>query len=90
MIIDIHGHYTTAPKALEGWRNKQIAGVKNPSEKPSVSELNIFDDELRDSIETDQLKLMKERGLDRQLAREFHCVLYRRFRSVEHVGHDLQ
>jgi hypothetical protein len=21
MIIDIHGHYTTAPKALENWRN---------------------------------------------------------------------
>ena len=21
MIIDIHGHYTTAPKALEDWRN---------------------------------------------------------------------
>ncbi|SEB25016.1 4-oxalmesaconate hydratase, partial [Paraburkholderia sartisoli] len=26
MIIDIHGHYTTAPKALEAWRNRQIAG----------------------------------------------------------------
>ena len=24
MIIDIHGHYTTAPKALEVWRNRQI------------------------------------------------------------------
>ncbi len=25
MIIDFHGHYTTAPKALEDWRNRQIA-----------------------------------------------------------------
>ena len=30
MIIDIHGHYTTAPKALEEWRNRQIAGIKDP------------------------------------------------------------
>ena len=28
MIIDIHGHYTTAPKALEAWRNRQIAAIK--------------------------------------------------------------
>ena len=30
MIIDVHGHYTTAPKALEEWRNRQIAGIKDP------------------------------------------------------------
>ena len=29
MIIDCHGHYTTAPKALEAWRNQQIAGIKD-------------------------------------------------------------
>ena len=27
MIIDVHGHYTTAPKALEDWRNRQIAAI---------------------------------------------------------------
>ena len=31
MIIDCHGHYTTAPKALENWRNQQIAGIKDPA-----------------------------------------------------------
>ena len=31
MIIDIHGHYTTAPKALEAWRNRQIAGLRDPA-----------------------------------------------------------
>ncbi len=36
MIIDIHGHYTTAPKALEEWRNRQIAGIKDPSQKPTA------------------------------------------------------
>ena len=50
MIIDIHGHYTTAPKALEAWRNRQIAGIKNPSEMPKASELHISDDELRDLV----------------------------------------
>ena len=33
MIIDCHGHYTTAPKALEDWRNAQIAGIKDPVAK---------------------------------------------------------
>ena len=64
MIIDIHGHYTTAPKALETWRNRQIAAIGQSSRGPSPSELHISDDELRDSIETNQLRLMRERGLD--------------------------
>src|SRR6266480_3775256 len=64
MIIDIHGHYTTAPKALETWRNRQIAGITNPAEMPKASELRISDDELRESIESNQLRLMRERGLD--------------------------
>ena len=64
LIIDCHGHYTTAPKALEEWRNKQIAGIKDPASMPKVSDLKISDDELRESIETNQLRLMKERGSD--------------------------
>ncbi|MES2687747.1 MAG: amidohydrolase family protein, partial [Pseudomonadota bacterium] len=64
IIIDCHGHYTTAPKALEAWRNQQIAGIKDPSVKPRVADLKISDDELRESIETNQLRLMKERGSD--------------------------
>jgi 4-oxalmesaconate hydratase len=64
VIIDVHGHYTTAPKALEEWRNRQIAGIKDPSVMPKASELKISDDELRESIESNQLKKMKERGSD--------------------------
>jgi 4-oxalmesaconate hydratase len=64
MIIDCHGHYTTAPKALEDWRNRQVAAIKNPSAMPKVSELKISDDELRESIEKNQLRLMRERGSD--------------------------
>ena len=52
LIIDCHGHYTTAPKALETWRNQQIAGIKDPTLMPKVSDLKISDDELlaRDSF----------------------------------------
>jgi 4-oxalmesaconate hydratase len=64
MIIDCHGHYTTAPKALEEWRNKQIANLNSPSLGPKVTDLKISDDELRESIEINQLAKMQERGID--------------------------
>ncbi|MCZ8109605.1 MAG: amidohydrolase family protein [Betaproteobacteria bacterium] len=64
MIIDIHGHYTTAPKALEAWRNAQIAGIGNPAAMPKASDLRISDDEMRETIETNQLAKMRERGSD--------------------------
>jgi 4-oxalmesaconate hydratase len=64
LIIDCHGHYTTAPKSLEDWRNLQVAGIKDPSMMPKPSQLKISDDELRETIELNQLKFMKERGSD--------------------------
>ncbi|MDI9330859.1 MAG: amidohydrolase family protein [Alphaproteobacteria bacterium] len=64
MIIDVHGHYTTAPKALENWRNQQIAAFSGAGQQPIVADLKISDDELRESIELNQLAKMKERGSD--------------------------
>jgi len=64
MIIDCHGHYTTAPPALEQWRKRQIAGINDPSLTPARSDLTITDDQLRESIEVNQLALMKQRGID--------------------------
>jgi len=64
VIIDIHGHYTTAPKALEAWRNRQVDAIGKPASMPSPSELRIGDDELAESIEKNQLKAMRERGID--------------------------
>ena len=64
MIIDIHGHYTTAPKPLERWRERQIAGIADPAARPTPAELAITDDEIRDSIESNQLRLMDARGID--------------------------
>jgi len=64
MIIDVHGHYTTAPKALEAWRNRQVEAFVAGTAAPSVAQLVIGDDEIRESIEANQLRLMRERGLD--------------------------
>jgi 4-oxalmesaconate hydratase len=63
MIIDCHGHYTTAPKALEAFRQQQIAGVTDPSQRPTKAP-SISDDQIRESLENAQLKLQRERGTD--------------------------
>ncbi|WP_431998806.1 amidohydrolase family protein [Streptomyces fungicidicus] len=64
MIIDCHGHYTTAPPALAAWRDRQIAGLADPALAPARADLRIGDDELRETIEANQLRLMDERGID--------------------------
>ena len=64
MIIDCHGHYTTAPSGLEAWRKRQIAALGDPSKAPGVSELVITDAEIRASLENAQLKMQRERGTD--------------------------
>jgi 4-oxalmesaconate hydratase len=66
MIIDCHGHYTTAPKALEAYRQRQIDGLgalKDPSQSSSEP-LKISDDDIRESVEKAQLKIQRERGID--------------------------
>ncbi|WP_433201153.1 amidohydrolase family protein [Dactylosporangium sp. CS-047395] len=50
MIIDCHGHYTTAPAAHASWQ-------------PGDTYPEISDDELRESVQG-QLTLMRERGVD--------------------------
>ena len=62
MIIDCHGHYTTAPRQHEGWRNEQIEA--RTAGKPPPPRPTITDDEIRQSIEGGQLKVQRERGTD--------------------------
>ena len=64
MIIDCHGHYTTAPKALEAWRKDQIASLGKPAAERAKGSLSISDDEIRDSLEGAQLRMQRERGTD--------------------------
>ena len=63
MIIDCHGHYTTAPKALRDYRDQQIAALdaKKPAAAPN---LKVSDDEVRETIEKNQLRIQRERGVD--------------------------
>ena len=63
MIIDCHGHYTTAPQQLKDFRDAQIAHFQDPS-RPAAQMAAISDDEIRDSIESNQLKVIKDRGAD--------------------------
>jgi len=64
VIIDCHGHYTTAPAELQKFREAQISGLKDPVLTPSASSLHISDDQIRESLEKAQLKLQRERGTD--------------------------
>jgi len=64
MIIDCHGHYTTAPKELQDYRDKQVAELKDPRRVSSLGAVHISDDQIRESLEGAQLKLQRERGTD--------------------------
>lgn len=63
MIIDCHGHFTTAPAQHDGFRDAQVARLEDLSLPAPVYGV-ISDDEIRESIEANQLKLQKERGGD--------------------------
>jgi 4-oxalmesaconate hydratase len=62
VIIDCHGHYTTAPQAHTSWREAQRAAFDAGEEPPAYP--GISDDEIRETIEGSQLRLMTERGID--------------------------
>lgn len=65
MIIDCHGHYTTAPDALGEYREAQKTALKkDPDHIGEKGVINITDDEIRESLENSQLKLQRERGAD--------------------------
>ena len=65
MIIDCHGHYTTTPPGVGAYREAQKEAVgKEPSFKGEKGSIDITDDEIRESIEKNQLRLQEERGTD--------------------------
>ena len=65
MIIDCHGHYTTAPDALGRYRDAQRAELEaDPMARGTKGLLGISDQQIRDSLEGAQLAMQAERGTD--------------------------
>ena len=64
MIIDCHGHYTTAPAALEVFRKHQIAMLSRKSGATTELALDISDEQIRESLAGNQLRIQQERGVD--------------------------
>jgi 4-oxalmesaconate hydratase len=63
VIVDIHGHYTTAPSEHQAFRDLQLAHLVDAS-TPRPESARISDDQVRESIEHHQLKLLRERRID--------------------------
>jgi 4-oxalmesaconate hydratase len=62
VIIDCHGHYTTAPEAHTLWRAAQVAAYTSGEPFPSYPVIS--DEEIVETIEKNQLRLLRERGAD--------------------------
>jgi 4-oxalmesaconate hydratase len=63
LIIDCHGHYTTAPEPHQKFRDAQLVRIKD-STLPAPVPQRVSDDEIRETLETNQLRLQRERGAD--------------------------
>ena len=63
LIIDCHGHYTTAPEPHQKFRDAQLVRIKDSTLAAPVPQ-RVSDDEIRETLETNQLRLQRERGAD--------------------------
>jgi 4-oxalmesaconate hydratase len=63
LIIDCHGHQTIVPVAHLEYRKAQKARLDNPS-LPNPTKPNMSDDEIREWIEENHLKLLRVRCAD--------------------------
>ena len=64
LIIDCHGHYTTAPAPHNDWREAQKAAFAKGEAPPPYPD--IPDELIRESVEANQLRLVRERGRQEQ------------------------
>jgi 4-oxalmesaconate hydratase len=62
LVIDCHGHYTTAPAAHNEWRELQKAAFRAGSGPPAYPAIS--DDRIRETLEKNQIRLIRERGAD--------------------------
>lgn len=66
MIIDCHGHYTTTPAPHQQFRDAQLARLEDTT-RPEPERPEISDDAIVDSIERNQLRVLRERDGDLML-----------------------
>jgi len=62
LVIDCHGHYTTAPEAHTAWREVQVSAFRTGQPTPVYPDIS--DADIRDTVERNQLKLLRERSVD--------------------------
>ena len=67
LVIDAHGHFTTTPPAHQRFRDAQLARLGATPAAPAPVRPEIGDGELRDSVQNNQLKVLRERGGDLML-----------------------
>jgi 4-oxalmesaconate hydratase len=63
LIIDCHGHYTTVPEEMQTFRTAQLAHTNDPH-KPAAVLPHFSDDQLRETLENAQLRLLRDRRHD--------------------------
>ena len=78
LVIDCHGHYTTAPPPHDAWRSGQLEALKAGAPPPPYPD--IPDALIRESVEANQLRLIRERGADMTIFSP------RASRMAHHVG----
>lgn len=66
MIIDCHGHNTRMPEQHDAFRQRLLAWLDDPSGPPPEPD-TISDGAIRDAIEQNQLRVLRERGGDLML-----------------------
>lgn len=62
LVIDCHGHYTTAPGEHDLWRTAQLAAAASWTQSPPRPAIS--DEDLRHTIESNQRQRQIERGID--------------------------
>ena len=66
MIIDCHGHFTMAPRPHREFRRAQLDRLADP-QLPEPGAPATSDDEIREAVENNQLRVLRERGADLML-----------------------
>ncbi|HMN78925.1 MAG TPA: amidohydrolase family protein [Burkholderiaceae bacterium] len=64
MIIDCHGHYTTAPRALDKYREHQLEAFPDLGRLAALKPPPISDEQIRETLLNGQLRVQDSRGVD--------------------------